>query len=85
MSELLPTDVQDFVKQALATGDYASEEEVLVAGVRALRELTQRHAALRADIQIGIDELDRGEGTSWDGDAIKAELDRQLDASQQDS
>ena len=60
-------------------------DEVLAAGVRALRELTQRHAALQADIQVGIDQLDRGEGEPWDGEAMKAKLDRQLDASQQDS
>ncbi len=74
MSETLPPDVQEFVKQVVATGEYGSEDEVMVAGVGALRELRQRHDELRQDIQVAIDELDRGEGEPLDMVAIKAEV-----------
>ena len=56
---------------------------MVIAGVRALRELKQRHAELRQDIQVAIDELDRGDGEPWHADAIKAELDGALGASTQ--
>ncbi len=74
MSETLPPDVQEFVKQVVAAGEYGSEDEVMIAGVRALRELRQRHDELRQDIQVAIDELDRGEGEPLDMVAIKAEV-----------
>ncbi len=74
MSETLPPDVQQFVRQAVANGEYATEDEVLTQAVRVLREVSQRHEALRADIQVAIDELDRGEGEPWDLEDIKAEV-----------
>ena len=74
MSETLPPDVQEFVKQVVANGEYGSEGEVMIAGVRALRELKHRHDELRQDIQVAIDELDRGEGEPLDMAAIKAEV-----------
>jgi putative addiction module CopG family antidote len=80
MIETFPRDVQEFVQQAIANGEFANEDDVVIAGVRALRELKQRHAILRQDIQVAVAELDRGEGEPWDADAIKAELDEQLDA-----
>ena len=54
--------------------------DVVIAGVRAMRELKQRHAELRQDIQVALAELNRGEGEPWDANAIKAEFDQQLDA-----
>ena len=80
MSQTFPKDVQDFVQQVIADGQYANEDDVVIAGVRALRELKQRHAELRQDIQVAVAELNRGEGEPWDADAIKAEFDQQLDA-----
>ncbi len=74
MSETFPPDVQEFVKQVVAAGEYGNEDEVMIAGVRALRELRQRHDELRQDIQVAIDELDRGEGEPLDMVAIKAEV-----------
>lgn len=74
MSETFPPDVQEFVKQVVAAGEYNSEDEVMIAGVRALRELKTRHDELRQDIQVAIDELDRGEGAPLDMNAIKAEV-----------
>ena len=80
MSESLPADVREFVKQAVATGEFSNEDEVVVAAVRTFRELTQRHEALRADIQLAIDEFDRGEGQPLDLADIKSEVARNYQA-----
>jgi antitoxin ParD1/3/4 len=77
MSETLPPDLKEFVQQAVASGEFASEDDVVIAGVRALRELKSRHAELQREIQVAIDELDRGEGETLDMDAIKAEVAKQ--------
>lgn len=64
MSETLPPDLKEFVQQAVANGEFASEDDVVNAGVCALRELKARHDELSRDIQLAIEELDRREG-SW--------------------
>ena len=81
MSQSFPPDVQAFVNQAVSRGEYANEGELLARAVRVLCEVTERRQALRADIQEAISELDAGKGEPWDPDTMKAELDRELDAS----
>jgi putative addiction module CopG family antidote len=80
MKHAYPPDVLQFVQRSLETGEYASEDEVVVAGMRALREVKQRHQSLRDDIQAALAEIDAGLGEPWDVDSIKAELVAQLDA-----
>ena len=74
MLTALPPDVRQFVDNAIASGEYQSEEEVLVSAVRVLRELMERHEAIRRDIQQAIESLDRGDGTPLNMDEIKSEL-----------
>lgn len=77
MSATLPPDLKEFVQQAVANGEFATEDDVVIAGVRALRELKTRHDDLRRDIHVAIEELDRGEGEPLDMEAIKAEVAKQ--------
>jgi Arc/MetJ-type ribon-helix-helix transcriptional regulator len=56
MPLIIPTDVQDRVSALLATGRYASEEEILRAAVAVLEE---QNADLAA-IQSGIDDMENG-------------------------
>jgi len=74
MPTTLPPDVRQFVDNAIASGEYQSEDEVLISAVRVLRELNERHEDLRRDIQQAIASLDRGEGTPLNMDEIKSEL-----------
>jgi len=74
MPTTLPPDVRQFVDNAIASGEYQSEDEVVISAVRVLRELNERHEALRRDIQQAIASLDRGEGTPLNMDEIKSEL-----------
>jgi putative addiction module CopG family antidote len=80
MKHAYPPDVLQFVQRSLETGEYASEDDVLFAGVRALREVKHRRQLLRDDIQAALAEIDAGLGEPWDVDDIKAELVAQLDA-----
>ena len=80
MKHAYPPDVLQFVQRSLETGEYASEDDVVVAGMRALRDVKQRHQSLRDDIQAALAELDVGQGEPWEVDGIKAELVAQLDA-----
>jgi antitoxin ParD1/3/4 len=72
MSILLPPELLEFVNTEVALGKYPSEADVVCAGLRLLREREKRLASLRADIQIGLDQLDRGEGRTLDAEEVKA-------------
>ena len=74
-----------FVEDRVTSGEFQNASEVVREGLRMLKRRTEVDAAklarLRAAIQEGLDELDRGEGEvvedlgAW-FDAIEAELDR---------
>ncbi len=68
-------ELQDLVSEQLATGAYASADEVLLQGVRLLAERNRRVEALRRELQIGRDQLDRGEFTEHDQESLRALFD----------
>jgi antitoxin ParD1/3/4 len=68
---------KDLVERLVASGQYEDAEQVIGQALHLLEE-HERLQQLRAKIQIGLDELDRGEGIEvtpefWD------ELDREVD------
>ena len=80
MNNSYPPDVQAFVTDSVASGEYQSEDDVVVDALRALRELKRRHSTLRQDVQEAIAEMDAGHGEPWDAGALKDEFSRQLDS-----
>jgi putative addiction module CopG family antidote len=77
MSESFPLDIQQFVRQELASGNYSSEEELVVAAVRLLRDSQLRLTQLRAGLQERLDRLDGGEGIGLgDDEALGTFLDQ---------
>ena len=67
---------QHFIERAMQAGRYVSESEAVadaLAELRAREELrTVRLDELRAQVQVGIDELERGEGADWNAEDVKA-------------
>ena len=68
MNVQLPSDAMQFVEGLIASGEYESADEAVADGVR----LLMSRQRLRADIQMGINELDLGLGV--DGEEVFAEL-----------
>ena len=64
----LTADTTQFVEGLVASGQYSSADEVVADELRLLMSRQQ----LRAEMQIGIDELDAGMGI--DGAQVFAEL-----------
>jgi len=66
-----------FVAELIGSGLYQSQSEVIREGLRLLKEREDlrklKLEALRREVQIGIDQLDRGEGIPFDVEKIKAE------------
>ncbi len=80
MKHTYPPDIEQFVQETLQSGEYASEDDVVFATVRALREIKLKHQSLRSDVQFAIDEIERGQGERWDLGELKAELARELES-----
>ena len=68
MNVNLPPDQQALIDQLVAAGRFASTDEAIREGVR----LLVSQEKVRAEIQIGIDQADRGELT--DHDSVFAKL-----------
>ena len=68
---------QHFIESAMKSGRYVSESEAVAdafAELRSREAMRQaRFADLRAKVQAGIDEIERGEGQVWDVEKTKAE------------
>ncbi|BAZ82226.1 MAG: type II toxin-antitoxin system ParD family antitoxin [Sphaerospermopsis kisseleviana] len=77
MNVHLGTTFDQFVAELVDSGLYQSQSEVIREGLRLLKEREDlrklRMEELRKEIQIGIDQLDRGEGVAFDAEKIKAE------------
>jgi antitoxin ParD1/3/4 len=80
MAIVFPPEFEQFVHQEVASGKYRSEEEVVCAGLRLLRDREAKLEALRKDILPALEQLGRGEGKPLDIEAIKAWGVRQLAA-----
>jgi antitoxin ParD1/3/4 len=73
----IPSDLEQFVNDQVAAGAYANAEHVVREALERMRERDKsrdsRIEELRQQIQIGIDQADRGECTPLDIEAIKQE------------
>jgi Arc/MetJ-type ribon-helix-helix transcriptional regulator len=86
MAYQFPPDLDQLLKERMASGGYTSEDDVLRDALRALEELTYfrphphkgrlTFEELRIEVRRGLDELDRGEGQ--DADEVFDELLRDM-------
>ena len=76
MNVTLPPELEQFVSQKVESGQYLCESEVILEALRLLRERDEldriRLEALRKEIAIGIEQLERGEYTEYDEVSLKA-------------
>ena len=54
---------QELIKRKIESGDYGSPEEVVEKALALLDERDKKLDALRKDIQLGIDQADKGQLT----------------------
>ena len=56
----LPQEAEQFVKQQLATGQYADESAVVAKALARWQQQKAIEADIRAEVQRGLDDLDAG-------------------------
>lgn len=83
----LHPDTAQFIREQIEAGHYSDIDEVIQDAMNLLqnRKLSPEERAaklerLRSDIQVGIDQLDRGESTPWNLEEFLAEAHRGFDA-----
>ncbi len=61
----LPPELENFIRQQVANGNYASVDEVFLAGIQLLEERERLYKgqfeALRREVLVGVEEAERGE------------------------
>ncbi len=77
MTSTIPPEFRQFVEQELASGRYRSAEELISEGLKLVQERDRRRQAIREQVKIGLDQLDRGEGIELDDESLGPFLDEQ--------
>lgn len=71
-----PSELQQIVQLELASGNYSSEDELLLEAVRLLHQREDDLRNFKARLQGRLDRLDRGEGIEIEGEtALRAFFD----------
>jgi putative addiction module CopG family antidote len=83
ITQPLPPELGQFVEQQLALGKYQSEQELVVNAVRVLREVETQQRQFHGDIQLGIDQLERGEANEYSLDQLRERFERLKDRARQ--
>ena len=78
MSSLSP-DLEQYVQQKVASGQFGSPEEFALEAMRLYRDLEARHESLKHDVQAALEPSEKGRSEPLDVDSIKKELADELD------
>ena len=65
MHIILSQELEQYLQSKVGTGSYRNATEVVCAAIRRLRVADEKLATLRAAVQIGDDQFDRGEGVAY--------------------
>ena len=71
MAVAVPSEFAAYVADGVASGRFRSEEEAIAEGLRLLQNHDRKLAALKADLQAGLDDLNAGNLTELDPEDIK--------------
>lgn len=80
LSISLPEPMRQFVEQSVKDGSYSTTSEYIRALIRAEQEKREKLESLRRDIQIGVDEIERGEVSNLSFAEIRAKAAQRLAA-----
>lgn len=76
----LSTELREFVEQEIRAGHYPNEGAAVADALLRMKEEREHTAWLRAQIDEGIAQLDRGESEEWNVDEMKLRLIERLRA-----
>ena len=71
MSLTIPPEFSSVIRESIESGRVRSEDEVVAEALRLLQRHEQKLAALRADLQVGLDDIAAGRVMELDLEDIK--------------
>jgi len=74
-----PPEIAELVRAHMASGEYASEKDLVIDAMRALDELRTHHQQLRKEIRQRLEAGGTNASKPLDRDAFNAEARRRLD------
>jgi Arc/MetJ-type ribon-helix-helix transcriptional regulator len=78
MAYSFPPDLGQLVADKMASGVYRSEDDLLRHAMEALNAMEAAHNRLRADIAVGLEQIDQGLAKPLDLEAFKLEARNRL-------
>ena len=66
MTAEIPAEFEQLIREAIASGKYGSEREIVTLALSLWRDREEQVNELRLKLQNGIEQLDRGEGVAAD-------------------
>jgi antitoxin ParD1/3/4 len=67
----LSPEMEKYLQSKVGTGFYSDASQVVCAAIRKMREEDEKLVALRAAVQIGDEQLNRGEGIPYSPERLK--------------
>ncbi|NJP12478.1 MAG: hypothetical protein HC866_25905 [Leptolyngbyaceae cyanobacterium RU_5_1] len=74
MNVTLPPESESVIQQLIASGSYASPDEVIARALEFFHAAHQQTHWTDAELQKGIDQLERGETVPYNLEKIKAQV-----------
>ncbi len=71
IAQSLPPELEKFVEEQVAAGNYQSEQDLVINAVRVLRSVQDRQRRFCEDVRLGMEQLERGEFTEYDEDGLR--------------
>lgn len=71
MAADIPPEFERFIQNAITSGTYRDETEVISEALRLLQEREHRLEQLRQEIRPALERLDRGEGIELNDDSLE--------------
>lgn len=78
MARQLTAQHEALIERIVTTGHYQDADEVLAEALEQMALREGRRQELREKLQVGLDELDRGEGIAWTPDLMD-QIEREAD------
>ena len=83
MATAYSPEIAKFIEEELATGAYEDESALMAEALEVFRELKQRHAELRQQIQQSLQDEKAGRIAPFDMNEIISELESEIDETDQ--
>ena len=79
MSVSIPANLRPFVEQTLAKGRFSNESEFVATLIAAYQEMENRNSKLKKRLKQSLRQVEAGEVSPLDMNAIKLQLRQELD------